>query len=213
MGRGQCDPVAQRALNAKHIDRKGLSLLGPFSLCHAKHVWHNARTTRIKARREVVAALLFVELERQLGPSAPPSKAFEAQARAEPPRSVTRVPEIERNIALGQKLLALRSRVDGNQAFSALRRRDFPDLDSSVVSELMRVARHYGEKPLIWRRLSWRALVELTSTTISETARQALEARIRAGDRIRKPEIRAARGRLPVGQPRRSDRQAQRMGA
>jgi hypothetical protein len=77
----------------------------------------------------------------------------------------------------------------------------------------MRVARHYGEKPLIWRRLSWRALVELTSTTISETARQALEARIRAGDRIRTPEIRAARGRLPIGQPRRSDRQAQRMAA
>lgn len=48
-----------------------------------------------------------------------------------------------------------------------------------------------GAKPEIFKRLSWDALLHLV---LSAAARDALERRIIAGERIGAPEVRAARG-------------------
>jgi hypothetical protein len=78
----------------------------------------------------------------------------------------------------------------------------------------MRVARHYAERPEIWRSVSWRTLVELSSPQMSQSVRQAFESKILAGQSISAPEIRQARGPLKGGSPKRpADQPALRMSA
>ena len=55
------------------------------------------------------------------------------------------------------------------------------------------VARVYADKPLIYRRLSWKAVRDLASPTMPASVRQDIEARILAGERIGGPKIRRAR--------------------
>jgi hypothetical protein len=57
----------------------------------------------------------------------------------------------------------------------------------------LRVARVYGQRPDIYRRLSWQALVELSSPDLSADARTEIEAKIIAGDRFSHSQIRARR--------------------
>ena len=47
---------------------------------------------------------------------------------------------------------------------------------------MMRVARLYGERPEIFRNVSWHALTELASSATSEA--EKFEARILAGERV-----------------------------
>ena len=80
--------------------------------------------------------------------------------------------------------------------------------------ECARVAKAYGERPEIFRRLSWNALVLLSSPTMPPAVRRDLEARILAGEAIGGPDIVRARGKLKTGRPRRpSDRPAIRIAA
>ena len=76
------------------------------------------------------------------------------------------------------------------------------------------MARAYGTRPEIFTRLSWNALVLLSSPTMPAPVRQDLEARILAGQSIGAPDIVRARGTLKPGRPRRpSDRTAMHMAA
>ena len=61
----------------------------------------------------------------------------------------------------------------------------------------------YADCPDIFRRAGWRALVELSSPSLSTSARQRFEAAIRAGKDIKGPQIARARGRLRNGRPKR----------
>src|SRR5664280_645725 len=82
------------------------------------------------------------------------------------------------------------------------------------TSQAMRVARLYAGRPEVWRAASWRTLIELASPKISESVRQAFEAKLLAGETVSAPEIRRARGPLKPGSPRRSAEQpAARMAA
>jgi hypothetical protein len=78
----------------------------------------------------------------------------------------------------------------------------------------MKVARLYGTRPEVYTRLSWNALLYLASPTLTVDVREALEARIIAGERIGAPEIRAVR-EVPkaVRRRRQAERQAARMAA
>ena len=140
--------------------------------------------------------LLCAELERLLGPSRLPKPAkMPVKREPKPPASLTRVPGVEKNIALGLQLLALRSTNKSNCAFGRAVRRQF-DIDGQHAGEVMKVASAYGARPEIFTRLSWNALLHLASPTLPATARDALEHRIIVGERIGAPEIRAARGAL-----------------
>jgi hypothetical protein len=54
---------------------------------------------------------------------------------------------------------------------------------------MMRVARLYGERPVIYRATGWRTLEQLASSVTSEAERLEFEARILAGTRINGVEI------------------------
>src|ERR1019366_8301019 len=107
-----------------------------------------------------------------------------------PSLALTRIPAIERAISLGKELLALRASIACNKQFGRDRRRRYPDVDSIAASESMKVARAYGARPEIYRRLSWIALFELSSPKMAQSARQAIEAKILAGQAVTAPQIR-----------------------
>jgi hypothetical protein len=142
----------------------------------------------------------------------PAPKPARVKPQPKPPRSVTRIPDVERNIALGIELLASRSTIKNNCAFGRHVRRKF-EVEAKLAAQLMKVTRAYGDKPAVYTRLSWNALVTLSSATLPAGARAALEARIRAGEVITAAEIRAARGALKIAKPRRQAEPARRMAA
>jgi hypothetical protein len=93
-------------------------------------------------------------------------------------------------------------------------RRRFPGVDQVTASEAMKVARAYGTWPEIYRRLSWIALFELSSPKMAQSVRQALEAKVIAGESVTAAQIRKARGRLKGGcLKRQPDQAAPRMAA
>ena len=129
------------------------------------------------------------------------------------PFKIARIPAIERNIALGPRLIELKAKSRGNNDFSRLRAKHFPNVEQKLATEAAAVARMYGRRPEIFRRLSWRALVELSAPSLPAAHRSQFEARILAGEDVKAKEIAHARGPLPIGRPRRSERPAGRMAA
>jgi hypothetical protein len=118
-----------------------------------------------------------------------------------------------KNIALGLELLDLRRAVSHNVSFGRRVRHRF-NIDGKHCAELMRAARVFGTKPEIYGRLSWNALVLLSSPTMSMSVRQDLEARIVAGESVGGPEIVRVRGKLKTRRRRRpKDQPALRMAA
>jgi hypothetical protein len=81
----------------------------------------------------------------------------------------------------------------------------------------MKVARAYGDRPEVFTRVSWNALLLLSSPTMPPAVREGLEARILAGEPISGPDIVHAReGRFTkTGRPKRrkSTSEAYRMSA
>jgi hypothetical protein len=124
---------------------------------------------------------------------APAAKPVPAKREAKPPRALTRVPGVEAMVALGMKLLELRSTAKSNREFGTLRNKLF-DVDTLTGVKAMMVARVYGHRPEIYRRLSWKAVRDLASQTMPAPVRQDLEARILAGQSIGGPQIRRALG-------------------
>jgi hypothetical protein len=58
----------------------------------------------------------------------------------------------------------------------------FGNMDVTFAAEAMRVARAYGNRPDIYRRLPWAALASLASPNIPEAARALIERRILDGN-------------------------------
>jgi hypothetical protein len=104
----------------------------------------------------------------------------------------------ERNIEVGRKMLRLK--------FAGK-----PITKDAAI--LMAVADAFGSKPEIYRRISWRALIELSSPALPLAAREALEARIRAGEHVGAPAIRSIRGALRTDRTRPQAEPAGRMAA
>jgi hypothetical protein len=130
-----------------------------------------------------------------------------------PPYSLTRVAGVEANVELELKLVELRSRINGILAFGRAVRAQF-DIDAMHAVECARVAKAYGERPDIYRRLSWNALVLLSSPTLPLSVPQDLEARILAGESVGGPDIVRARGAHKMGRPKRpADQPALRVAA
>ena len=94
--------------------------------------------------------------------------------------------------ALDRKLVALRDVTPNNQKFGAAVRKQFGLDDPNSVTEMMRVAL-YGERPEIFRNLSWHALTELASSATSKTERRRFEVLIDAGKRVTAAQIISAR--------------------
>jgi hypothetical protein len=178
--------------------------LEAFDQISLAQVRRTAKATGVQPLRDAIMTLLCVELEKILGPSKLPKapKPIRIKREPKPPRSVTRIPQIEKNIALGVGLLALRAATPSNSRFGRQARARF-DVDHLQTSRAMRVARLYAERPEIYRAASWVTLVELSSPKMSSSVRQALEAKILAGQSVSAPEIRRARGPLKGGSPKR----------
>lgn len=164
-----------------------------------------------KAAAEHLKAVLRRKLWAFFGPDVVPA-AKPVKPPPKPPRSVTRVPEIEKKIALGVKLLELKAKSRRNNDFGQLRKRHFGDVEPKLAMQATSVAKIYGTRPDIYRRMSWQALVELSSPSISAAARLRFETAVIEGKDINGRQIRRARGRRPNGRPRQS-RPAARMAA
>jgi hypothetical protein len=105
------------------------------------------------------------------------------------------------------------SATPGNSHFGRLARPR--DVDQLRASRAMRVARVYATRPKIYSAASWITVVEWSSPKMSPLVRQALDAKMAAGQSVRAPEIRRARVPLRGGSPKRgtTDQPAPRMAA
>jgi len=192
----------------------GLAFIEAFDQISLAQVRKTAKATGVQPLRDAIMTLVCVELEKILGPSKLPKapKPVRTKREPKPPRSVTRIPEIEKNIALGVGLLALRAATPGNSQFGRLARARF-GVDQIQTSRAMRVARLYADRPEIYRAASWVTLVELSSPKMSSSVRQAIEAKIVTGESVTAPQIRKARGPLKGGSLKRKPDQQARMAA
>jgi hypothetical protein len=110
-----------------------------------------------------------------------------------PPAKLTRVPVIEKRVALGLKLLELKATTRSTTLFGKLCRVRFPDIDSKLAVQAVRIARLYGQRPEIYRCLSWAALFELSNPHLPKSERMRFEKRALAGEDVKGNEIRSAR--------------------
>ena len=183
----------------------GLAFIEALDHVNLLDVRKTVKAANVQPLRVGIATLIAIELAKILGPSRPPKTPKPPRIKREPkpPRAQTRIPEIERAIALGTELLALRAATASNSRFGREVRKRFPDVDQRQTSQTMRVARLYAGRPEVWRAASWRTLIELASPKISQAVRQTFEAKLLAGETVSAPEIRRARGRLKGGSPKR----------
>ena len=183
----------------------GLAFIEALDHVNLLDVRKTVKAANVQPLRVGIATLIAIELAKILGPSRPPKTPKPPRIKREPkpPRAQTRIPEIERAIALGTELLALRAATASNSRFGREVRKRFPDVDQRQTSQTMRVARLYAGRPEVWRAASWRTLIELASPKMAPSMRQALEARILAGETITAPHIRKTRGRFKGGSPKR----------
>lgn len=139
-----------------------------------------------------MAALIIDHLQPVLDPPVLKPKCNNVIRLQRRQKSCRRLIRVEKNMALGMALIALRTRIKSNRAFGRAVRSQF-DVDPMHAVECKRAARAYGDRPDIYCRLSWNALVLLSSPTLPARARQHLEARILAGEKIVATDIIRAR--------------------
>jgi hypothetical protein len=114
----------------------GMQWLEAFDKINLAEVRKTAKATGVQPLRGAIMTLLCVELEKILGPSRlpKPPKPPRIKPQTKPARALTRNPEVERNVALGVELIALRSTIKSNYAFGQVRRRQF-DIDGQQACE------------------------------------------------------------------------------
>jgi hypothetical protein len=86
-------------------------------------------------------------------------------------------------IELGRALIELKQTASRLQ-FEREAYRLFKIIDNGERAELMRVAALHGERPDIWQRASWTALVLLAMPSTTADLRQEFERRIETGERV-----------------------------
>jgi hypothetical protein len=147
---------------------------------------------------------LYLKLEGILGPPMVAHVKMVTPTVKLPPKpryKVTRFEATERRIKMGLEFLSLRSQAKSNRAYGQLRS-NAADVEQALAAEATRVAERYGQRPEIWRQMSWNALVELSSPSLPAAARKRFESRVLAGDEVKGAEIAKARGPLRNGRPR-----------
>ena len=181
----------------------GLDWLAAFDKISLADIRKTAKAAAVQPLRVGIATLICIELEKILGPSRlPKAKPVRVKKERKLPRAETRIPEVQRNLQLGVELLALRATIKSNAAFGRAVRARY-DVPAADVSEAMQVTRLYAGRDEIVNRLSWAALVRLSSPSMPASVRQDLEDKIAAGYRISCRNIERARGTLKPGRPRR----------
>jgi len=165
-------------------------------------------SSRNRVCRPIFRDLLHNKLLKILGPAKAAAKPA-AKPEPKPPRALTRVAGVEKYVRLGFDLLELRFAIKNNREYGRQVRQKF-DVDEKLACRALQVAKAYGQRPEVFSRLSWNALIALASPTLPAAVREALETRIKAGQRVGAPEVRAAREALKASRPR---CQAQRMAA
>jgi hypothetical protein len=154
----------------------GLAWLGAFD-----QIRKIAKDAGARPLRAGIATLVALELEKILGPSRP---------RKPPARTQAQV--VSDHLALGAALLQLEA--TETERFAAVAYERFKvDPKGSLARRAMAAARLYAGNAEISSRVSWNALCALSAPALPAAARDALERRIRAGERIGGPQIRAAR--------------------
>jgi hypothetical protein len=182
---------------------RGLDWIAAFDQIPLVDTWNKLRDLNLFDETELSHFYLKSikrELWRIFGPDVP--EPIKVKREPKPSFKVARVPAIERKIALGAEMLALRSATDCNKRFGKLRAERF-DVDAQEAARMMRVAKHYAGRPEIYRRLSWRILVELTAPAVMPDARRVLELKIASGQKVDLAQIRRARGAVKRGAPKR----------
>lgn len=184
-------PFVSAVLSAacsKEFAYRGLELVAAFDEIRLVDIMQTMKSLEFFLQKDVVSDLSTIvrnKLRRILAPPAPqpepapkPSKreriAAERKVRA---TATARI--VERKIELGRKLVTLRDATPSNQ-FGHIVRNQFGLDDPNSVTEMIRVVKLYGDRPEIFRNLSWHALTELASSATSQTQRRKFEARISA---------------------------------
>lgn len=176
---------------------RGIEWLEAFDRITLLSILETMRSLQIFREQSLGTYLGFAVANRLwsiFGPDVVPA-APKVKAPKKPPAHISRIPVIEKRIRLGLQLIELRSTVKWNNAFSAVRKKHFPDLDNQETSELMKVARQYGHRPEIYRKASWQTLVELASVSLPASARTRLESAVIAGKQVKAKDVRTARSR------------------
>jgi hypothetical protein len=194
---------------------KGMQWIEAFDKIPLLSILDNMRSLEL-FRESSLGEYLGFSIQNRLwkafGPDVVPA-APKVKAPKKPPAHISRVPVIEKRIQLGLQLLELRSTVKWNNAFSTLRKKHFPDLETLQACEMMKVARVYGDRPEIYGRVGWQTLVELASQSLPVAQRRRFESGIIAGRKVIAREVERARGRLPTGRPKRAAVQPEQMAA
>jgi hypothetical protein len=186
----------------KEFAERGLDLIAGFDQIDLLGIWQTMRSLELFRKSDapsVLSQIVRNKLSRILFPPQPePVKQSKREKIAAAKASVTRLAQVERNMEMGRQLIALRDLTPNNRAFGRLRTNQF-DVDTVAAAEMMRVARLYGDRPEIYRKVRWAVLVELASSVLSESCRQEFERRIVAGVTVRANEVAAARMPRKIG--------------
>ncbi|TCU73950.1 hypothetical protein EDE08_10422 [Bradyrhizobium sp. R2.2-H] len=157
---------------------KGIAWIAAFDGISLLQIVETMRGLEI-FREESLGTYLAVAIESRLAKLFTEAPAPETAPPPKVPMSQARIPAIMAKVALGRELAAIRDKTPNNRKFGELARARC-DLEASEISELMRVARCYGDREEITSRLSWRSLVALSSSRLPDHVRRGLEKRILA---------------------------------
>lgn len=188
------------------FEHHGLALVEAFDQIPLLRIVDMMRELEYFRQSDAVLALSTIlrnKLRRILTPAdqvKPPSKK-EQLAAAKAHATSVRLKQIEHNLELGRQMAALRDNIPANNGDFARALRQFDYRDRQAASEMVRVARRYsGRRDIIEKAANWRVLVQLSSSTLPASTREAFERRIAAGEIVRANEIVVARprGRHPA---------------
>ncbi|RWR28843.1 hypothetical protein D2T31_12075 [Sinirhodobacter populi] len=92
-------------------------------------------------------------------------------------------------IEAGRALMEARAMFPSNETFGAWRSETLPDLHRNQALRFMQVAEQYGDKPVMLKALSMRALRALSAPSTPQSVRDEVEARTDAGENVTAAEI------------------------
>jgi hypothetical protein len=157
----------------------GSALLHIFDQISMSTIWEKAKATRIKARREIISALLFVELEKILGPSRPAKRPARTKAEV-----------VTHYLALGVALLKSKQE-EPERSTVLVHELHKVDPKGATAQRAMAVARLYADNWEITDKVSWESLVELSRSP--PDLRRKFETAILGGQKVFGQQIRTAR--------------------